>query len=163
VKGLITVIAVLVVLGLAYFLYRTPTGSPEMTKAEIAQIEAEVRQAATDQMNTWIAQEDLDAHVADHSGWAGNPWGGTRTLEQMRDRQEALWARWDYEPVSPPDWEVWVLAPDVAAVKGTVQLTRTDTAGVVQTYLSDWAHVWIIEEGEWKILLAKEAAEVIED
>jgi hypothetical protein len=38
-KGLITALAVLVVVGLAFFLYRTPTAPPEMTDAEIAQEE----------------------------------------------------------------------------------------------------------------------------
>ena len=42
-KGLITVIAVLVVVGLAYFIYRSPTTPPEMTEAERAQMEADVR------------------------------------------------------------------------------------------------------------------------
>jgi hypothetical protein len=41
-KGLIAVLAVLVVVGLAFFLYRTPTPPPEMTEAERAQIQAEV-------------------------------------------------------------------------------------------------------------------------
>jgi hypothetical protein len=42
-KALITVAALLVVLGLGFFLYSTPTASPEMTEAEIVQIEAEVK------------------------------------------------------------------------------------------------------------------------
>jgi hypothetical protein len=60
-KGLITVLAVLVVVGLAFFLNRSPTPSCEMTPEQTAEIEAAVRQAATDQMNTWVAQQDLDA------------------------------------------------------------------------------------------------------
>jgi hypothetical protein len=70
-----------------------------------------------------------------------------------------MWARWDYEQTPAPVWEVRVLAPDVAAVKGTIELTRTDTTGLTQSYVSDWAHVWIVEDGEWKILVAKEAME----
>lgn len=48
-KGLITVLAVLVVVGLALFLYRSPTAPPEMTEADRAQIEAEVTQAIDEQ------------------------------------------------------------------------------------------------------------------
>jgi hypothetical protein len=77
----------------------------------------------------------------------------------MRERQRDLWARWDYEQTPAPDWEVMVLAPNVAAAKGTAELTRTDTTGLVQRYVTDWAHVWVKEGGEWKMLVAKEAAE----
>jgi hypothetical protein len=52
-KGLITLLAVLVVVGLAFFLYRTPTALPEMTEAEIAQYEAEVRQAIESRTDVW--------------------------------------------------------------------------------------------------------------
>ena len=46
-KGLIAGLAALLVLGLAFFLYSSPTApSAEMTQAEIAQIEAEVLQVA---------------------------------------------------------------------------------------------------------------------
>ena len=41
-KGLIAGLALLVVLGIGFLLYSSPTASPEMTEAEIAQIEAEV-------------------------------------------------------------------------------------------------------------------------
>jgi len=77
----------------------------------------------------------------------------------MRQRQRDLWARWDYEQTPAPDWEVLVLGPNVAAAKGTAELTRTDTTGLVQSYVSDWAHVWVKEGGEWRMLVAKEAAE----
>jgi len=46
-KGLITVLAVLVVFALAFFLYRTPTAPPEMAAAEKAQIQAEIVDVAT--------------------------------------------------------------------------------------------------------------------
>ena len=137
--------------------------SGEMTPEQVAEIEAAVKQAATDQMNIWLAQEDLDAHVADHSGWAGNPWGGTRTLEQMREQQAGFWEQYDWAIVDPPEWEVRVLGPEAAAVKGTLTLTRTDTAGVVRTHISDWAEVWVVENGRWKILVAKDGFEWVED
>ena len=136
--------------------------SGEMTAEQIAEIEAAVKQAATDQMNTWLAQEDLDAHVADHSAWAGNPWGGTRTLEQMRERQAGYWEQFDWKVLDPPEWEVRVLGPAAAAVKGSLEMTRTDTAGAVLRYHTDWAEVWVQEDGRWKMLVAKEANEVIE-
>ena len=61
------------------------------------------------------------------------------------------------------DWEVLVLGPKAAAVKGTGRLTRADSTGSVRTQITDWAEVWILEEGVWKILVAKEAWEWIDD
>lgn len=151
--------AIFAVIALLYVATVPNVAPAEMTEAEIARIVAEVRAAATEQHDTWISQEDLTAHVSSHSAWAGNPWGGTRTLDQMRERQRNMWARWDYDQTSAPAWEVRVIGPDVAAVKGSLELTRTDTTGLVQTYTADWAHVWIIEDGVWKILVAKEAAD----
>lgn len=153
------VAAIVAVIALLYVATVPNSPAVEMNETEIARIQTEVRAAATEQHNTWISQEDITAHVASHSAWAGNPWGGTRTLEQMRERQSEVWARWDYAQTPAPTWEVRVLAPDVAAVKGTAELTRTDTTGLVQTYVADWAHVWVLEGGEWKILVAKEAME----
>jgi hypothetical protein len=133
-----------------------------MTPEQIAEIEAAVKQAATDQMNTWLAQEDLDAHVADHSAWAGNPWNGAITLEEMRERQARFWEQYDWAVVDPPEWEVRVLGPEAAAVKGTLEMTRTDTAGVVLRYYAHWAELWVVEDGRWKLLIARESEETIE-
>jgi len=50
-KGLIALLAVLLALGVMFFFYASPTTSPaEMTVAEIAQIEATVRQEVEAQM-----------------------------------------------------------------------------------------------------------------
>ena len=37
-----------------------------------------------------LAQEDLDAHVLDHSASARNPWNGAGTLEGMRNTTPQL-------------------------------------------------------------------------
>ena len=44
-KAAITVLGLLVVLGFGFFLYRSPTAPPEMTEAERAQRDAEVKEA----------------------------------------------------------------------------------------------------------------------
>ena len=54
-KGLITALAVLVVLGVGFLLFSSPTAPPEMTEAEIAQLEAEVMQAIDEQ---WVGYRD---------------------------------------------------------------------------------------------------------
>jgi hypothetical protein len=163
-RGVVAGLAVLLALGVFFFRYAVPSPTPsaEMTQEEIAQIEEAVKQAATDQMNTWIAQEDMDAFVADHSGWAGNPWNGARTLEGMRERQAGFWDQYDWAVLDPPEWEVRILGPEAAAVKGTLEMTRTDTVGVVQHYYADWAEVWVIEDGRWRLLVARENTERID-
>jgi ketosteroid isomerase-like protein len=55
-KGLIAVLGLLVVLGVAFFLYGSPAGPPaEMTEAEMAQAEAEAAQAISDR---WAEYRD---------------------------------------------------------------------------------------------------------
>ena len=53
-KGLIAGLALLVVLGAAFFLYRSPAGPPpEMTEAEMAQMEAEAVQEIEAMLDTF--------------------------------------------------------------------------------------------------------------
>ena len=56
-KGLITLLAVLVVVGLAFFLYRTPTAPPEMTEAERAQVAAEAKAAIAER---WVGYREAE-------------------------------------------------------------------------------------------------------
>jgi hypothetical protein len=65
-KGLITVLAVVVVLGLAFFLYRTPTAPPEMTEAEVAAVEEAVLAQANALIETQNAF-DADGFLAQFS------------------------------------------------------------------------------------------------
>jgi hypothetical protein len=62
-KGLITLIAVVVVVGLAFFLYRTPTAPPEMTEAEKAQIEADVMEFADSWLDAWRVEVNCDSNL----------------------------------------------------------------------------------------------------
>jgi ketosteroid isomerase-like protein len=57
-KALLAGLALLVVLGLGFFLYSSPSAPTQMTEAEIAQIEAEVMAFAEDHLATF---EALDA------------------------------------------------------------------------------------------------------
>jgi mannose-6-phosphate isomerase-like protein (cupin superfamily) len=72
-----------------------------------------------------------------------------------------LWEQYDWAVLNPPDWEVRVLGPEAAAVKTTLEMTRTDTSGVVVHHYADWSEVWVIEDGRWKLLIARESIEVI--
>jgi ketosteroid isomerase-like protein len=94
-KGLITLLAVLVVVGLAFFLYRTPTAPPEMTEAEIAQIEAEAEDAIADRwtsFRTALMGSDADAFL---SHWT----------EDMRFLEPGMnFGRDDYESLCQEVW-----------------------------------------------------------
>jgi hypothetical protein len=65
-KGLITVLAVLVVVLLAYFLYRTPSAPREMTEAEVAAVEEAVLAQANALIETQNAL-DADGFLAQFS------------------------------------------------------------------------------------------------
>ena len=52
-KALLAVLALLVVVGLGWFLYSSPTAPTEMTEAEIAEIEAEAQEALDGMLEAW--------------------------------------------------------------------------------------------------------------
>ena len=62
-KALITAAAVLVVLGLGFFLYSSPTAPPEMTEAEVAQIEAEVMEFVDAFLDAWRVEVNCDSNL----------------------------------------------------------------------------------------------------
>jgi len=60
-KGLVALLAALLALGFMFFFYASPTSEPaEMTEADIAQIEAEAKQAITDQ---WARYGNLESRT----------------------------------------------------------------------------------------------------
>ncbi|MDH3292258.1 MAG: hypothetical protein OEO20_15165 [Gemmatimonadota bacterium] len=127
----------------------------DLTEAQRAEIVAAVSQVATDNWRAWLAQEDVDEVLSVSSDWAGTPWSGTSSLDQMRSDMGLHWDRWDYDQDVEYDWDVWVLAPNVAAAKMTTDYVRTDVSGTVQEWTVNWATVWVLEDGAWKMLLAK--------
>ena len=134
---------------------------PEMTDSQRAEIENAVSDAATAQQNDWIAQEDMDTYISHHSAWGLGVWPGVNSLDDLRTQQTTNWERWDYEQTGPlVEWEAQVLAPTVAAVRSSFQLTRTDTTpdavDPVRVFDVDQAQVWVLEGAGWKLLVAKE-------
>ena len=135
----------------------------EMTEAEIAQIEAEVGAVAEDWVQYYSSEDDLDQYMINLSDWAGAPWPNSWSLDQLRSTISNGWARWDYDLIEQLDTQVRVLAPNVAAVIQRYRETRTDTAGVVQIRDYDDYHVWVLEEANWKMLLAKSKVTTVEE
>jgi len=127
----------------------------DLTEAQRAEIVTAVSQVATDNWRAWLAQEDVDEVLSVSSDWAGTPWSGTSSLDQMRNDMALHWDRWDYDQDVEYSWDVKVLAPNVAAAKMTTDYVRTDASGTVQQWTVNWATVWVLEDGAWKMLLAK--------
>ncbi len=145
---------VLAVVGLAV-MAGCQYASTEMTEAERGDIAAAVSEVATQNWRAWLAQEDVDEVLSVSSDWAGTPWSGTSSLDAMRNDMAVHWDRWDYDQNVEYDWDVNVLAPNVAAAKLTTDYVRTDVDGIVQNWTVNWATVWMLEDGEWKLLMAK--------
>jgi len=118
-KALITVLAVFVVLGLGFLLYRTPTAPPEMSEAERAQIEAEVTEAANGFLDSF---RTMDAEVVGewfHPTETSFVWGGTINdragmIEHLRSFMENF-ESWDGAWV---ETQVQALNPDAAMFQG---------------------------------------------
>jgi ketosteroid isomerase-like protein len=79
-KGLIALLALLVVLGVAFLLYRSPAGPPAgMTEAERAERETQVRQEITDLLNLYgdaYLREDMETFMSTYSSDARVFWPG---------------------------------------------------------------------------------------
>jgi hypothetical protein len=106
-KGFVTVLAILVVVGLAFFLYRTPAAPPEMTEAETAAIQADVLVAAEAWMDSWKDVETdcetaVDSWHPEHMAFYS---GGIRVdragWTDYCNRTTAIRASWDGSWTNP--------------------------------------------------------------
>jgi ketosteroid isomerase-like protein len=108
--GLITVLFVLVVVGLAFFLYRSPTAPPAMTEAEEAQTEAEAVQeteAMFDAFGGAVVQGDAQTVASSWTSDAVMLEPGIRVegsgLPPLMDEVVGThdYGRWDYTILHP--------------------------------------------------------------
>ena len=131
-KGLIAGLAALLVLGVGFFLYSSPTApSAEMTEVEIAQIQAEVVQFAEAYLDMWNTEEGDGACERARAFihptrfvriYNGEP--NTDVNEYVRRCKNTV-ANWaSYEAVLT-DTEVRVFSPVAAMFIGTQSFTQT--------------------------------------
>ena len=155
-KALITVAALLLVLGLGFFLYSSPATSPEMTETEIAQIEAEVNQVLDDLMAAWNA-EDLEGSLAPFDSeellvrWAADIDDGPQAF---RARMVDIWERalewegdWDYRHVK-------VISPTSALFIGSYEVTVSFAGGNTRSWHPEWTSLLERTDSGWRIILA---------
>jgi hypothetical protein len=153
-KGLMTVLAILVVVGLAFFLYRTPTAPSAMTEAETAQIEAEVTEAAAGLLESFRTMDAQAIGEWFHPTETSFVWGGTildrvSLVESLGSFMEN-WASWDGAWV---ETEVKVLNPDAAMFQGMYGSTIHYTNGRVLRWPGNANYTMLMErtpEG-WKV------------
>jgi len=153
-KALLAAIALFVVLGLGFLLYSSPPAPPEMTEAEIAQIEAEVA-AVADQLMT--AMNNLDTEVAaayyDPSSMHGND-GATyyATYDEWVAHNEELFGRFEELNAEWRNTRVDVLAPDVALFVGQNEVIAKQVTGA-ETNIQGYITLVLRRiDGAWKII-----------
>ena len=157
-KALLAVLALLIVLGLGWLLYSSPTTPAKMTEAQVAQIEAEVDSVTSEWWAVWSAGEDADrffSFLADDAEavWISdaNPLFGRAEIEEaFRPVLENI-QRQDNTPL---EWRTIVIAPEVAytvRINDVVQTFVTGDSGPVIRYAETL--VWVKRDGEWRVLI----------
>jgi hypothetical protein len=166
-KGLITVLAVLVVLGIGFLLYSSPSAPPEMTETERSQIKAEVDSLTTE---WWEAWETFDwdrgfsfIEDAPETTWTG----AVRTvysLAEMREVWPPAMAGLGRQDLEFTNSRTVVLGPDIVWTLREGDYVLMDTAGAVvaEGQFNETA-VWVKRGGEWKLLLGHDDDTTLSD
>jgi len=156
-KAVAAVLAALVALGVLFYVYTAPTAPPEMTTAEIAQIQAEVDLVSEDFWATWSAAEDFDRFMTFYADdpevlWINDaePFFGRAEIDAaFRPAYENM-QRQDNTPI---EWRTIVIAPDVVFTVRINDVAQTDIDGNpgLAARFAETA-VWVKRDGEWKVL-----------
>ena len=154
-KGLIAILFALVILGLAFFLYSSPSAPPaEMTEAEIAQIQSEVMEFADAWLDAWRVEVNCDSNLPLlHPDRLAMPYeGGIINRDEWHEMclmRSANVASATFNWISR---EVRVMTPDAAVFIGSysatweyrdgspaVHVPNSSTGGVVERTPDGWA------------------------
>ena len=165
-KGLITLLAILVVVGLGFFLYSTPSAPPaEMTDAEIAQIEVEVMQATNDMMAAWNAEDGLASGAFFDSETLNVLWGGNEydNPESFGEMYATIWERFPSWDGGWDDSFVKVLGPNLALFRGRYHCTLTNQAGVQTFWRPHFTALFERRTDGWKMTVVDHAVGTAEE
>jgi hypothetical protein len=158
-KGLITVLALLVVVVLAYFLYRTPAAPPEMTEAERAQIEAEVEQIMRG-LYTSVAEADTGPWMEMLAEPAG-PWLLGMEIGDLREtsaRFEAEYQSQVTQALEALEIQVDAISRTVVYVAATVQDREWHLAdGNIDRASTAETWVFVATDDGWKLYAGQSA------
>ena len=153
-KALITAAALLVVLGLGFFLYSSPTASPEMTEAEIAQIEATIMDVTDAMSDAWTAYDIEATQAFFHPDKTSLAWGSSVfDYDGHRDRLEEVWGGAEGQETFWTARKIEVLSEDLVLFQGSFDLKIFFADGRVGHYPGTAHYTVLFEpyEGEWKI------------
>jgi len=153
-KGAITVLAALIVVGLAWSLYRSPGAPPEMTEAERAQIEAEVRQGITNLMDTWkdaCLKGDPAAFMSIYTRDARVYYPGMNfERNELQTAMEEYLQAATWTEVDGKVLEVFVdgdAAYAISELSETIQMEGQET----ESHISNCFSRFVKEDGAWKV------------
>ena len=159
-KGLIAGLAVLVVLGIGFLLYSSPTATPEMTDAEVAQIEAEVMESMGTYVDGYREMDMEKVGSVAHPDFLTYPYSG-RVVNRSEFVETSLaWAEGKESwAISWVDTNVRVLSPDLAVFSGTSVDTLTFSDGRAFYHPSN-AYAFLFERTPdgWKLSMGGPSA-----
>jgi uncharacterized protein (TIGR02246 family) len=162
-KALLAGIALLVVLGVGFLLYSSPTAPPEMTETDRQVVADEVKQASKDWIATWAQNdidgalayflEDLGSYFVGEPGLFLNNYTLLPTLTEVSAVFEGAREARSGSGIFPLEESVAVLSPDHAVQVWVAEFNVTDTEGVTTpNYPVTMTLVWVRHEGAWKIM-----------
>ena len=154
-KAVVAVVAALVALGVLFYVYTSPTPPPEMTEAEVAQIEAEAKQAIADQWDGFtVALQDVD-----YEGWRSYWTSGARVLQpgsdlsgsDLFDYVRDLFASGiQFTAFDVQSSEIFVhgdVAYQIGQYDETVQMPEEEPTDYHDSFFARW----VKEDGSWRI------------
>jgi len=148
----VRLIVIVLVLGFFAYKYWPPTAPPEMTAAEIAQIEADAR-AVGDQWLAAVNSVDTDAFLQlfDPANTYAVDGAYYATYDEWVGRIGRLFSSWEDVDWAWRETRVDVFAPDAAMFLGQTEGTRTRTNGEISN--ADVGVTLLVRkiEGVWKI------------
>lgn len=164
-KGLITLLAVLLVVGLAFFLYRTPTAPTGMTEAEIAQIEAQVEEAMRELYDA-AKEANIAPMIARQPAEPGICLWGTNIYDcqEIFDSYREAWTReegrrLERQEMDGEEIRVMAISPTVAIGVHTSDENRAIYSdGQVSRARFASFSVFVLEDGVWKIHSGQQAS-----
>jgi uncharacterized protein (TIGR02246 family) len=153
-KGLITVLAVLVVIGVGFLLYSSPSAPPEMTEAERAQAEAGVREEIANRFDSYrdaLLTGDEGAFMSMYTSDARVFWPGMNL--DKNELQAAMAEMFQGMTWTAYDVDLQDLFVAGDAAYAIYQLSETFQAEGQEPGSENWNCFtrWEKEEGVWKV------------
>ena len=154
-KALLAILALLVVLGLGWFLYSSPTAPAEMTEAEIAEIQAEVMEAADLLITGWNTNDVELFLTMFHPNKVSHAWGSQvyDNHDELSEQWLSVWETGDSVRISWTARDVQVLTDQAAMFQGSTDLMLYYTDGRILHYpgTAHWTGLFEPSEAGWRM------------